>query len=165
MIPWHKNDELFKKELTEGFAWQRLPALYFELHGFKTHIPEFDWRESIADSVRYKDSYDVLVEGRFKIEVKSRNYNFTSPDDFPFDSIFVENVSGYEQRDNPPFAYVNISKPTGAMLFVGGNKNSTWKIESAFDRTRKIKDEWYTAPRSKLRTMDNLIKAIKARMI
>lgn len=161
-IAWSENDALFLNELKEGIKWQRLPEMLFNLHGLKTIMGDNNsFRDSIKNSSEYKDSFDVLVEDRFNIESKSRNYKFTSPADFPFDTIFIENVSGYEQRVKPVFAYVNVSKITGGMIFIGGKKTSNWKIVKAFDKTRKIYDEWYCVSKEKFRTMDFLINKIK----
>ena len=141
-LSWKHNDDLFFKELKEGHAWQELPATFFRLHGLSVEIPELKVRESIDQAEQWISTVDLIVAGR-KLEIKSRNEIFTSPMSFPYDTVFVDTVSGYDAKNPKPLAYIMISRPTGAMLCLKANNSNGWNIEKKFDNVRKIHDDFY----------------------
>jgi len=160
MIPWAQNDELFKKELIEGQLWQNHVGNFFQLCGLAVMIPPLKIRESIADAEQWSDSKDLIVEGRV-IEVKARNERFTTPASFPYDTVFIDTVSGYQAKKQKPTAYVNISRKTGAMIAIPSGKPDAWKIEKKFDRIRRIWDEFYLAEKKKFCEIDILIDQLR----
>jgi hypothetical protein len=159
-MKWQHNDNLFFKELKEGFKWQQLPALFFTLHGCNVDMPDLSIRESIKEAHKWLGETDMLVNGQY-VEIKSRNEPFTDFESFPYATIFVDTVSGYDAKETKPIAYVMISRPTGAMLCIKGDQSNAWSIERKFDRTRKIWDDFYMCPKSRLQTMDVLISFLK----
>jgi hypothetical protein len=46
------------------------------------------------------------------LEIKERNLTFTSPDDFPYDTVFVDDLRGLGREQLSPFAYVFVSRKT-----------------------------------------------------
>ncbi|MCK9567628.1 hypothetical protein M0R72_01600 [Candidatus Pacearchaeota archaeon] len=158
---WAENDELFFSQLKEGFEWQKLPKLFFELHGLKVEMPELTIRDSIADAGAYMSSKDLIVNGQ-TIETKSRNEAFTYPLSFPYKTLFVDTVSGFDGKKKKPLAYVFISRPTGSLICLMTSTISSWTIEEKFDRVRKITDRFYLADRKLCTTLDELVEALKA---
>lgn len=159
--PWKDNDELFIKELKAGHQWQNLPALFFKLHGLEVEIPELTIRTSIKEAGKWKDAPDLIVNGHI-IEVKSRNEIFTSPDSFPYETAFVDTVSGYDSKKVKPLAYVFISRPTGAMLVLKTNSAKGLTVESKFDHVRKIQENFYVCKRKHLQNINLLVSFIKS---
>jgi hypothetical protein len=157
---WQNNDELFFKELKQGYYWQHLPLTFFELHGLEVQMPELKFRASIKEAEKWKNSSDLIVNG-FIIEVKSRNESFTSPESFPYETILVDTVSGYDAKDVKPLAYIMISRPTGAMLTLRSTSSKGWQKESKFDNIRKITDDFYLCKKKRLQTLDVLVSYIK----
>lgn len=156
---WHENDQLFEKELLSGFAWQLLPTAYFRAHGLTVERPDVGVGGA-APSLAFTDSTDLVVNGR-KIECKSRQIWFTSPDTIPANRcpLFIDPLDKYE-RKTPPFAYVAISRPTGAMIATHGKRTNEWKVEDRFDSVREIQVTSLGVPRSCWRTMDTLLQRL-----
>jgi hypothetical protein len=159
MTAWNQNDDLFFSELKEGYAWQQLPALFFVLQGLPVRMPALTVRESIRDAGEWLSSEDLIVNDHV-LEVKSRNERFVSPGTFPFDTVFVDTVTGFESKETKPLAYIMVSRKTGAMLWLYTD-NSLWSKLSRFDRVRKIQENFYAAPRELLRPLDSLIGLLK----
>lgn len=157
---WKNNDELFFSELKQGHQWQQLPALFFKLHGFQVEMPELTIRSSIKEAGRWKDTPDLIVNGHI-IEVKSRNEIFTSGDSFPYETAFIDTVSGYDAKVIKPLAYVFVSRPTGAMLVLKTNSSKGWAVESKFDHIRKIQENFYLCKRKHLQNINVLVSFIK----
>lgn len=157
---WSQNDELFISELKAGHEWQMLAACFFKLHGFEVEVPELSIRNSIKQAGNWISSVDLLLNGK-KIEIKSRNEVFSSPQSFPYDTIFVDTVSGYDAKAEKPLAYIMISRPTGCMLCLRSDKPNAWKIEEKFDRVRKIKEKFYVCDKKYLQTLDCLVGFLK----
>lgn len=158
---WSENNELFIKELSDGFAWQTLPMLFFKLHGFDVEMPELEIREeSIKNASKYFNSKDLLVNGK-RIEIKSRKEKFTSPDSFPYPTAMVDTVKKFNGREDKPVAYIMISRDTGSMLWVDATRNSDWEIIERFDNTRKFNEKFFVVKKEKLLTMNLLVSALK----
>lgn len=160
MTTWSKNDDLFFKELKHGFDWQSLPALFFRLHGLDVEMPRLRVRSSIKEAQNWLNETDLIVNGNH-IEIKSRNESFTTPGSFPYSTIFIDTVSGYDAKEKKPTAYIMVSRPTGCMLCIRADNPKGWTIERKFDRVRKIWEDFYLAPRNKLQTMDALVSFIR----
>lgn len=160
-MSWKDNDELFFKELKEGYEWQKLAANYFKENGLDVQMPSLTIRNSFDDAIDYLDSKDLIVNGHI-IEVKSRREKFTSAKDFPYSTIFVDTVSGYNSKITKPLAYVMISRKTGSMLCLPSySKPEYWTEETRFDRVRNINETFFMAPKSKLKPLSVLVDQIK----
>jgi len=158
-MKWSENDSLFFKELKDGFSWQQLPALFFSLHKLDVVMPDLKVRSSIDEAHKWLGENDLIVGGHY-IEIKSRNEHFVDSGSFPYDTIFVDTVSGYDAKETKPLAYVMISRPTGSMLCIRGDNPGGWSVERKFDRTRKIWDDFYVCPKGRLQPLDALIHFI-----
>jgi hypothetical protein len=159
-VPWSENDELFKKELMEGHDWQSFPALFFQLHKLKVEIPALSIREHISEADKWKDSFDLIVEG-IPLENKSRNEEFTCSADFPYHTIIVDTVKGYDIKTIKPFGYIMVSKPTGCLLWLPSLYSNKWTKETKFDNTRKINDEFYVCETKYLQHINTLLNKLK----
>lgn len=160
MTSWSKNDELFFSELKAGHDWQKLPALFLKLNGLNVEVPDLTIRSSIKEASKWKDTADLTVNG-YIIEIKSRNEAFTSAASFPYDTIFVDTVSGYKAKSIKPLAYVMVSRKTGGMLALFSASSDAWKIEEKFDRVRRIKESFYVAEKKDFMTLEPLIEKLK----
>lgn len=161
MVKWSQNDALFLKELEEGHAWQYLPALFLQLHKLEVIVPELKVRDNIKEARKFKDTVDLLVNGK-EIEVKSRNEAFTSPESFPYPTVIVDTVNGYNIKEKKPLAYIMVSKKTGSLLYLKTSSPEGWTVEEKFDQTRRIRDKFYMASKSLLQPMDQLLEVLRS---
>jgi hypothetical protein len=160
MSKWSENDDLFFSQLKEGFEWQKLAKLFFELQGLRVEMPELTIRDSIENAVAYISSKDLIVNGE-TIETKSRNESFTYPLSFPYKTLLVDTVSGFDGKKTKPLAYVFISRPTGSMICLMSETSNQWQKEKKFDRIRKITDEFYVADRKLCTCLDELVEVLR----
>lgn len=160
-MKWSDNNDLFIKELTEGFAWQSIPMMFFKLHNFDVQMPNLEIRDdSIKNAAPFFNSKDLFVNN-MRIEIKSRKEKFTSPDSFPYDTAMVDTVKKFTGRTDKPVAYVMISRDTGSMLWVDSTRYKEWDIIERFDNTRKFREKFFVVDKSKLLPMNLLVSALK----
>ncbi|MBU2515920.1 hypothetical protein KJ966_31770 [bacterium] len=144
MIQWSKNDSLFKKELEEGFKYQLQIAEILQSNGIEVSVPKLRFRESIKDITEFSNEPD-LIWGDKIFEVKSRNLSFTNVDNFPFESILVDTVNGWNSKEKKPDAYLCISKKTNSIICLSGKTFQHWEKKKERDHIRKIEDIFYFA--------------------
>jgi len=163
-IPWAQNDALFKKLVSDGHAWQALPFIFLKLSGFDVEMPNLTIRPHISEAKRWLHTYDLKI-GEHLIEVKSRPFRFTGPQDWPSPRLpaFLDTTKKWEAKPAKPFAYIFVSKPTGGMVStcsVAG-ASGRWERLWRFDHVRKINEEFYAVGRQHLVTMDVLVDALR----
>jgi hypothetical protein len=99
--------------------------------------------------------------GLVSIEVKERSLKFTGPDDYPFPTVFVDDLRGLHRERLHHFAYVYISKVTGAWVWLTPlDRNEEWREESVYDRGRGHMVPTLVAPRSVLRPSETLLQLL-----
>lgn len=96
------------------------------------------------------------------LEVKSSTRDFT--DDislYPFDSLFVDTVSGFDAKVVKPVAYVLISQKSRGIVCISPKTIAQWRKVNTFDNKRQIMEWFYSAPKSVLRSFDDLVAYLK----
>lgn len=93
---------------------------------------------------------DLIVAGRY-LEVKSRTLRFTTRDSYPYPTVMLETVSGWQAKERKPDVYVLCSQPAGGILAVDARDMSRFTREKRVDRSRGLEDEWFFAPKELLR--------------
>ena len=163
-VPWSQNDPLFRKLVAEGHAWQALPFTFLTLAGFDVEMPDLTVRSDISEAKAWLETYDLRI-GDLLIEVKSRPFYFTSPKDWPLPRLpaFVDTTKKWEAKTQKPFAYIFVSKETGAMVATCAMEGAEgrWEKLTRYDRVRKFHEEFYAVNRRYLVTMDVLVDAIR----
>lgn len=103
----------------------------------------------------HTDSPDALV--MMSVEVKERTLEFTSPEDFPYDDVIVDDLRGMGRETLRHFAYVYVSKPTGKWVWLTTlDRDESWREDKKFDRARGHDVPVLMAPKSHLRPADQL---------
>jgi hypothetical protein len=116
------------------------PELVFRSEGERT-------REVLAEFARTQKDLEV---GGIVIEVKSRTLSFTSRADYPYSTVLLDTVRGWQAKDKKPDIYVIVSQPTGAILALDARKMGDFPIEEKTDYSRKHLDQWYICPKTAL---------------
>lgn len=134
---WMNNPELFCSELLKGYLWQLFVGERFRLMGYEVCVPQMSYK-GLKHAKEYLNSRDLTVNGKI-VEVKSRNYKFTSQDDFPFPTILIETKSGFEGKKDRPVMYVSVCQQNGAMCALDVKKTyNQWSAVKIYDRVRKV---------------------------
>lgn len=105
-----------------------------------------------TDHVESPDAVALLA-----IEIKERSLSFTSPEDYPYDTVFVDDLRGLGRERLQNFAYVYVSKPTGAWVWLTPlDRDESWQEQTVYDRGRGHDVPTLVAPKSHLRHADTL---------
>jgi len=95
------------------------------------------------------------------LEIKSRSITFTSPNDYPYDTVFVDDLNGMAKERMKHFAYVFVSQPTGAWVWISAlDRDDTWSEQEVFDRGRGYSVPTLIAPKSHLRFSEELLQLL-----
>jgi hypothetical protein len=110
----------------------------------------------VKDHVETPDACALL-----SIEIKERSLSFTSPEDYPYDTVFVDDCRGLARESLTHFAYIYVSKPTGQWVWLTPlDRDESWAEATTFDRGRGHEVPVLTAPKSHLRPAQQLIDLI-----
>lgn len=103
-MTWLKNDTLFFSEREKGEAWEHF--CFEELRKAGFYIARPPYRKDRNSPDRNVLSFTSQCDGAIwkhnkweKIEIKSRNLEFTSHKDFPYEEIFVNQVRKAKQAE------------------------------------------------------------------
>lgn len=92
------------------------------------------------------------------LEIKERSISFTSPEDYPYETVFVDDLHGMARETLRHFAYIYKSKPTGAWVWLSAlDRDETWVEQVVYDRGRGHEVPTLVAPKSCLRPAQQLI--------
>ena len=182
LLIWFENDDLFFKECREGQRWQEFVGRYLNAKGVQVHVEELSFRDnpnvshysdheasrwSLAREKmkiarkEYVNTKDILVLPSAILEVKSRNLSFTSPKDFPFNTVIIDTVSGYEQKNPKPRLYISVSRNTGCIIATSGVSSDKWSKRKIYDKVRNIWEINYECAIKNWRHIDDYIPAMK----
>jgi hypothetical protein len=162
---WFSNDALFFSELEKGHEFSIEVARRLRMLGIEATVPPISKRIHVDDRDLYDNEADIIIPGNpeYVIEVKSRDLYFECAHDFPYETIFVDTVRGWEQKNPRPIAVVMISRQTLGMAVVKGSTRPTWTTEQAYDNVRKISDIFYMMPREQLAGFGQLVGFLRQR--
>lgn len=97
----------------------------------------------------------------FSVEIKERSLSFTGPDDYPYDTVFVDDCRGLGMEPYKNLVYVYISKPTGCWCWLTLlDRDDEWKEEVTHDRGRGHDLPVLVAPKRCLRPAQQLVDLI-----
>jgi len=149
----------FQARLEEGKRYESYVCEYLKDHGIDAVCPE-DTSQTIQEFTR--TNQDVLLGDGKVLEVKSRRSTcvFTGPEDFPYDTVFVDTTRGWERKDVKPFAYVIVSQDTGAMVWIDGSTRDQWGEEKIYDKYLGYPSRTLTADKGLLKPIDELVEIL-----
>jgi hypothetical protein len=118
-------------------------------HGKKLVIQNHDKNQDHVDS---PDAVALV-----SVEIKERRFAFTSPDDWPYPTVIVDDLRGLALETLRHYAYVYVSQKTGEWVWLSSlDRNEDWKEDVTFDRGRGHEVPILTAPKSHLRPASQL---------
>jgi len=97
----------------------------------------------------------------FAIEIKERSLAFDSPETYPYDTVFVDDLRGLDRERTQNLIYVFLSKPTGKWVWLTIlDMDESWTRSVTFDRSRGHEIPVLVAPRDHLRPSESLINLV-----
>lgn len=95
------------------------------------------------------------------LEIKERSLSFTCPADYPYDTVFVDDLRGMGMEPYKNLIYIYRSKPTQQWVWLTLlDRNEEWTEEVTHDRGRGHEVPVLVAPKRFLRPADQLIELI-----
>jgi hypothetical protein len=96
--------------------------------------------------------------GLFAIEIKERSLSFRSPADYPYDTVYVDDLRGMGMESFQNLIYIYKSKPTGKWVWLTIlDRDESWTETVTFDRGRGHELPILVAPKAHLRPAEDLI--------
>lgn len=118
-------------------------------HGVKLVLPGHNPRKDFCPT---PDAVAAVA-----IEIKLRNLEFTSPGDFPYDTVFVDDLAGLRKAE-APFAWVYVSQITGGWVWLCSiDRDESWEERVVYDGMRGFAMPTLVAPSRFLRSADQLV--------
>lgn len=122
-------------------------------HGKKLVITSHN---KVKDHVESPDAVALL-----SVEIKERSMSFTCPADYPYDTVFVDDLRGLGRESLNHFAYIYVSRPTGKWVWLTPlDRDESWTEEVTFDRGRGHEVPVLVAPKGHLRSAESLIQLL-----
>ena len=162
-MDWFENDDLFFAELAKGHQCAAEVCRRLKILGIDAMVPPRSKRIHVDDRDLYDDETDIIIHGTppYSIEVKSRDLAFDCAHDYPYDTAFVDTVSGWNQKQPKPIAIVLVSQVTLSMVVIKGSTRPTWTIKKSFDNVRQISDNFYMVHKEQLVGFWTLVSWLK----
>lgn len=158
---WIEDDAAFARELARGRRTELQVAIRLLPLGLPVRIDAIEFRESFsARGDRFVDQADIEV-GDHLLEVKSRGIEFTSLDDYPYETAFVGSVRRWNARTKTPCAVVLFSEPTGECLIVPTVTQDEWAEVEAMDSDRGFVETSYAVHKRWLRPWSRLVQHVQ----
>jgi hypothetical protein len=162
--------ERFVERLAGSHAWAQDVADKLKAAGVAASVSPYAVRDGVKDIARFaRDETDLVLEGSgLGIEVKSRAQAWTSGDDFPFPTMFVDTYSGYLLKRKRPLAYVCVSQVKGTMSVIPTYTSAHWSCPVANDAGRvtytgrRLRDRYWEIRRGEILPFGWLVKLCQA---
>lgn len=160
---WLQNDALFLQELQKGRRFELMLALQLLEQGLIVQAPTQINTDPKRDRSDYLQQHDLIVSPHWAarprvLEVKSRDLKFTCPQDYPYESAYVDTLAGWKRKDPKPVEIVIVSQITGSAVVCPVSSQKVWRIQEFHDFQRQISDRAWTVPRDELKSFDELVR-------
>ncbi len=151
-----KDDPGFVADIIKSETSVFAVARTFIAQGADVYIPGRAIRSHIEDRSLYADSCDFEFRGSSKIwrkaEVKHRpDLDFTSPEDFPFPTVFVDRAHKIETR-GPTTTFI-VNKSLTFCFIIRPDTQPNWVKVEKYDTHLKRKSSIYECPKHLCRFM------------
>lgn len=156
--PYSKQDFLNRKKKgdeIEAYATQKLIDA-----GVEAHQPQME--EGLPTEQYTKFQIDIMANDKI-LEVKGRNVKFTSVEDFPYPTIFVEGTGGFDKKERKPDFYINVSHQTGDIIALDvAETESKWTKQQVRDNARGFSFNMYVSETKDWISFEELVRRLKA---
>jgi hypothetical protein len=139
-------DVSFKEALNKSKEYVSQTANWLLEKGYPVTINPTFFRPHISERNEYSDHGDLTVQ--FNVEVKHRpDMFFTKKEDFPYNSIIVDDAVCYDKMRTKPYAYFIWNAEGTVSILVDVRKTERhWIKLVKFDRFKKIDRTFYECP-------------------
>jgi len=158
------SDQDYKKAFADGHSRNEYVAELLRRRGLWVDCPPLRYARTKSEISEFTHGEKDVVTRAGTLEVKGQGKYFTSdPSSFPFATMIVDTVGSWDGKTEKPVAYVFVCIENNECLVIPGSSRSQWQVKELFDHKKKITDNFYVAPKSCLRTMDQLVAFLQRR--
>jgi len=120
------NHDKFLDNLKASRVWVWKTAELLSECGYAVTLHPTTYAETQADWREHIDNGDLSINQT--IEVKHRQIDFTSRNDFPFADMMVSAVDTHKRKNPRPWGYVHWNKQGTHIAVVKTDTESSWSI-------------------------------------
>jgi hypothetical protein len=146
-----KDDQQFIRDLSTSRIAVNEFASRLRDKGWQIWLPPESVRPDSTVRREYGDTGDIMVQGRVEHKVRT-NLHFTCRDDYPYDTVIVDEVYKEDSKaDDPVLAYIieNANRTHAAVVY--GWKRHLWQIERRRDPIQGRECDFYTIHKDHVR--------------
>lgn len=149
----------FERRLAAGTKTEQYVIEQLIAAGIDTEQPEMPEGSSTAEYTKHQ--IDAMANGKI-LEIKGRNLRFDNVANYPYPTLFIEGVSGFDSKVRVPDYYVNVSNPVGTIicLDVAATRDS-WTVERITDRNRQYSYDMYVSQTKDWIDWDEFLRRLK----
>ncbi len=149
-----KDDNAFLSDLSRSRQDVNKFAEKLRLDGFHAWLPPERTRPDSSVRGQYADDLDIMLQGRIEHKVRT-NIAFTCRDDFPYDTVIVDEVYKENAKaSHQLLAYVIENPARTHAAIVYGWTRAYWLIETRDDPKQRRACDFYTVPKRLVRFID-----------
>lgn len=163
-MAWSDGD--YRRAFADGHSRNEYVARMIREQGIWAECPPLRYASSKSEIVNFTVGEKDVITKAGTVEVKGQGKYFTDEvESFPFSTMIVDTVSGWNAKSEKPIAYVFVSIETKHCLAIPGYTRNQWQEKTLFDNKKEIYDDFFVAPKSCLRTMDQLFDFLRKKEI
>lgn len=167
MVTFNKeiSRKIYHKRFFSGKPYVKIVANKLKEEGFTIKTPRQNIRKLKYGHPDHGDIH-VMAEGktRFTLEVKSRDLEFTGIEDYPYKSVFIDNVNQWNYKKHKVAAVIIISQITGKMFVIPLSSRKHWREEEITDREKHDRVQKYMVHKMHCITFEQLVEKLKVKM-
>lgn len=137
-----KDHPSFEQDLIDSRDAVFAAARWLTGRGEEVTVPGFQMRDSVDERYEFQDNGDLLIKK--PVEVKKRELQFESAEDYPYRSVFLNEQYKHDQR--PPLFYLVFSNDLRCCITVESHTSDQWTTESKWDQKKSREATFYAAP-------------------
>lgn len=150
---------LFKSEARKAQPYAQLVAARLRGAGIGCTADPLTIRPTVGHIADYAGQQDIELDAGGYLEVKSKRVTFTDdPDTFPYETVLLKSVNGWDGFTVKPLTIVLVSRHTHKMLAVTTDTEPAWYVTDQFDRARGITWSAYSCHRAQLVTFMDAVE-------
>ena len=141
----HNDDSEFLKRLSESTTGVMRVASYLAKRSYNVRItPMPIWPTKAERQANWQDGGDIEIVKR--VEVKHRGISFTCSDDYPFETVFIDEVYKVDKALSQIEFWVVLNDLMTHVAIIRPSTRRHWVVEEKRDPFRDRICQWYSCP-------------------
>ena len=138
------EDIRFRGAVSRSWVAVYMVADHYRNLGYDVTLPPYSMRPTFDGRAGYGDAEDLLVAGRWRVEVKWRGIKFTCASDYPYRTVFVDRADKADVCE--PHAYFAVSEDLNHFAVIKGSTKPLWVKSARFDKIKGYPLQVYECP-------------------